>query len=70
MEYVERFINFLSLPGTYICSFDIENYNFGGFHIGFFITSFALPILAILVMYLVMLITLWKSTSNRISKYL
>ena len=54
--------------GTSICMFDIMEHNFGGFHIGFFITSFALPIMAILVMYLVMLLTLWKSTSYRISK--
>ena len=53
---------------TFICTFDIENYNFGGFHIGFFITSFALPILAIFVMYLVMLVTLWRKNSNRSSK--
>ena len=45
----------------------MHNYNFVGFHIGFFITSYAVPILAIVIMYLIMLSSLWKSVSTRIS---
>ena len=59
---------FLIISETLICTFDIDNYDFGGFHIGFFITSFALPILAIIIMYLILLVSLWKTVSTRISK--
>ena len=60
--------NILIFVETLICTFDIDNYDFGGFHIGFFITSFALPIIAIIIMYLILLVSLWKTVSTRISK--
>jgi hypothetical protein len=36
--------------------------------VGFFVTSFALPVVLIIIMYVFMLTKLWASSSYRISK--
>ena len=50
------------------CYFDRTNYSFTGFHVGFFLTSFALPTVLITIMYIVMLLSLWKSSTFTASK--
>ena len=62
-------ITFEYFLDTVVCVFDMEHYSLRGFHISFFVTSFALPTLLILLMYLVMLFRLWRSSSCTISKY-
>ena len=39
------------------------------FHLGFFISSFVVPVSTIVIMYLVMLFKLWSKVSTRISKW-
>jgi len=55
-------------PGTYVCVYDIENFSLRGFHISFFITSFSLPLVFILLMYVVMLLRLWRTSSCNVSR--
>ena len=62
-------LSFVFTLGSYICTFDIYQYNFGMFHIGFFISSFVIPVSAIFIMYLVMILKLWSKVSTRISKW-
>ena len=50
------------------CCFDKERYSFSAFHISFFISSFAFPTLLILVLYIVMLASLWGCSTFRYSK--
>ena len=50
------------------CCFDKEQYSFSGFHISFFITSFAFPTTLILILYIVMLVSLWGCSTFRHSK--
>ncbi len=54
--------------GYYTCRFDIYDHSYFGFHVGFFVTSFALPVVLIIIMYVFMLTKLWASSSYRISK--
>ena len=51
------------------CCFDKERYSFSAFHISFFISSFAFPTLLILILYIVMLASLWGCSTFRYSKY-
>jgi len=50
------------------CCYDKENYSFKAFHVSFFITSFAFPVFFIIIMYIIMLIKLWRSATFRTSK--
>jgi hypothetical protein len=58
----------LLISGYYTCRFDIYDHSYFGFHVGFFVTSFALPVVLIIIMYVFMLTKLWASSSYRISK--
>ncbi|XP_023348763.1 allatostatin-A receptor [Eurytemora carolleeae] len=60
--------NILSHNGVDFCQFDSLQHSYFGFHVGFFVTSFALPVVLILIMYIIMLSRLWASTTYRISK--
>ena len=53
---------------TFVCVFDDTNYSLRGFHVSFFISSFAVPIVCIVLMYLVMLCYLWKTSSCPLSR--
>ena len=51
-----------------MCVYDHKHYSLHGFHISFFVTSFALPLVFILLMYVVMLFRLWRSSSCTVSR--
>ena len=50
------------VPLDSYCYYDRVNYSFKAFHISFFVTSFALPVCLIILMYIVMLSRLWTPT--------
>jgi len=54
--------NLIAANSHTYCYYDRENYSFEAFHISFFVSSFALPVCLIILMYLGMLSRLWRPT--------
>lgn len=52
------------------CRFDGEGYSESGFHVAFFVSSYAIPLIMIILLYIGMLRRLWNpgSIGNKISK--
>ena len=52
------------------CRFDRDQWDIKGFHVGFFISSYAIPMILIILLYVGMLRRLWNpgSIGNKISK--
>ena len=44
------FIFYSLFSGSVICAFDLGGYSLTGFHVGFFATSFVLPVILIILM--------------------
>ena len=62
------FVDKQSLLSDSICCFDRQNYSFSAFHVSFFISSFSIPTTIIVIMYIIMLVSLWKSSTFSTSK--
>jgi len=54
--------NLIAANSHTYCYYDRDNYSFEAFHISFFVSSFALPVCLIILMYLGMLSRLWRPT--------
>ena len=42
-----------------ICAFDLAGYSLTGFHVGFFVTSFVLPVILIILMWVLNIFLMW-----------